>query len=39
MGTLVISVHKKYDVVLFKGAVQLKLFTEKLQIVLHYGTI
>jgi len=28
MGALVISVYKKYDAVLFEGAVQLTLFPE-----------
>ena len=28
MKTLVISVYKRYDLVLFEGAVQLKLFPE-----------
>jgi len=28
MGALVISVYKKYGVVLFEGAIQLKLFPE-----------
>lgn len=30
MGTLVINVYKRYDALLFKGAVQLKLFAKKM---------
>jgi len=30
MGTLVINVYKRYGAVLFKGAVQLKLFAGKM---------